>query len=912
MPAHFVTTNRSSAAENGRHLVELHSSSKLHHNSHHSHSGSGGSGSGSSNKNIIGHYELKQTLGEGNFSTVKLAQHRITQHLVAIKVVKTSVLSEENLMKINREIEVLKKLGKHNHIVRLYQVIKTKRYFMLVTEYCPNGELYDYLVARGRLSETHSCELFLQILSAVEYLHNHNIVHRDLKAENLLLSNDYKTIKIADFGFANYYTKDKLLSTWCGSPPYAAPELFKGLNYVGPPVDIWSLGVILYVLVCGSLPFDGQNLVFLKSRVLSGKFRIPYFMSTECESLIRGMLRLDSEKRYRIKQIRAHCWTAKYRPKTEATQADGSQFLKADHTATGVCDQSTGNVQESSEAKKSSQPSIDDDDLSEHKTTNHSRLRLRNGDSDESSKCPGAEGSGSEITSAIQNIVDTEIANAVSNMSLASSISVSVSHSQANDCSIDSKHSASSSATTSRSRSARSDSRGPLLKSMSKESSIDDQIIEFMVEDLRVSDTQALVRESIANTRFDDLHAIYRLLKDQPQKMFELRSRFKIPPLPMLSTAKQTAATRKPSITTGFFNIPAFNKSSFSQSASVSDDGTAARRNQAASSGGQNSNSAGLSSSPQSGAMNLVTRRTPRAGERQRKSEDQTWRIPPQLFLTPPIDSQTSPATRESNEHHHSYDSSTMVGPEVRQIIARHSFDSTMQQLNNYSGQFTSCEGANSNLSTSPRLCLWDSSILDAVGVSSPTQAPNNMVPPSAALVSSLIAGACASGQRDTRDTVDGTNNNIPLGLQQQQQQNLAGITTNLQQIGAARPTGPSILLTQLNSLALSATVTQSSMISSFNTSDQRFQLAPIPQLQFTPNNLINQNNTVMQAACDHASAHANSQSLLDPNGLVSGFERRASDGQANYNSLSTDVDSDESRKRRKLSNEINNHDSNS
>lgn len=900
MPAHFDAASRNSAAQNGRQLEEKQPDCKLHHNSHHSHGGSS-----SSSKNIIGHYELKQTLGEGNFSTVKLAQHRITQHLVAIKVVKTSVLSEDNLMKINREIDVLKKLGKHKHIVRLYQVIKTKRYFMLVTEYCPNGELYDYLVAKGRLSESLSCDYFLQILSAVEYLHNHNIVHRDLKAENLLLSDDYRTIKIADFGFANYFTRDRLLSTWCGSPPYAAPELFKGLNYVGPPVDIWSLGVILYVLVCGSLPFDGQNLVFLKSRVLSGKFRIPFFMSTECESLIRGMLRLDSEKRYRIRQIRAHSWLAKYAPKgssdTEGIKSEDS----ADHVAS---------IQEPPETSRRVE-GLDEDnafgdgatDIGEERQS-ASNLGLSNGDSSESSKRPTADGSSSEIRDTMQNLVDTEMANAVSNMSLASSASASVSasHSRTNDSSNNSNLSCS----TSHCRSARSDFRASSLKSTSKESSIDDQIIEFMVDDLRVSETQSPILESIANAKFDDLHAIYRLLKDQPSTMFVLRSRFKIPPLPMLAMAKQTAATRKPSITTGFFNIPAFNKSPAPQSATTTDYGAAASNPRDEKSVEQLSSSDdNYMLAAQSGAINLVTRgsnRIAKAGERQRKSEDQTWRIPPQLFLTPPVDNQSSGADKETNDTH-SNNHDSMVGAEFRQIIARHSFDSTMQQLSSYSSQLASNDGANSNLSTSPRLCLWDSSILDTVGASSPTQTPSI----STALVSSFVSGTRAIGQQEMSNTPDDShNNNNNLALIQQQPQNLAGITTNLQQIGAHQMTGTNILLSQLNSLALSAAFTQSSMISTHHNSDQRVQSTSGAPLKFTPNNLINQNNTVKQVACDHACA-TNTQTLLDPNGLISGLERRASDGQANYNSLSTNLTSDENRKRRKLSNEIN-HDSNS
>ncbi|XP_076322319.1 uncharacterized protein LOC143231653 isoform X2 [Tachypleus tridentatus] len=157
------------------------------------------------------------------------------------------------------------------------------------------------------MSESMARTVFLQILSAVEYCHNLHVVHRDLKAENLLLD-DNLNIKIADFGFSNFYSVSDKLTTWCGSPPYAAPEVFEGKKYVGPEIDIWSLGVVLYVLVCGSLPFDGTNLQVLRDRVLSGRFRIPYFMSSECEHLIRRMLVLDPVKRFTIEQIKRHKW----------------------------------------------------------------------------------------------------------------------------------------------------------------------------------------------------------------------------------------------------------------------------------------------------------------------------------------------------------------------------------------------------------------------------------------------------------------------------------------------------------------------------------------------------------------------------------------------------------------------------
>ncbi|XP_027029737.1 serine/threonine-protein kinase SIK2 isoform X2 [Tachysurus fulvidraco] len=254
----------------------------------------------------VGFYDIERTLGKGNFAVVKLARHRITKTEVAIKIIDKTQLDSVNLEKIYREVKIMKMLD-HPHIIKLYQVMETKNMLYLVTEYAKNGEIFDYLAKHGRLSEPEARRKFWQILSAVEYCHNRNVVHRDLKAENLLLDG-HMNIKIADFGFANFFQPGKPLATWCGSPPYAAPEVFEGQQYEGPQLDIWSLGVVLYVLVCGALPFDGPSLPVLRQRVLEGRFRIPYFMTEDCEHLIRRMLVLDPFKRLSVAQIKEHKW----------------------------------------------------------------------------------------------------------------------------------------------------------------------------------------------------------------------------------------------------------------------------------------------------------------------------------------------------------------------------------------------------------------------------------------------------------------------------------------------------------------------------------------------------------------------------------------------------------------------------
>ncbi|XP_066567173.1 serine/threonine-protein kinase SIK3 homolog isoform X2 [Amia ocellicauda] len=263
----------------------------------------------------VGYYEIERTIGKGNFAVVKLATHIITRAKVAIKIVDKTQLDDENLKKIFREVQIMKML-RHPHIIRLYQVMETERMIYLVTEYASGGEIFDHLVAHGRMAEKDARRKFKQIVAAVHFCHCRHIVHRDLKAENLLLDHNLN-IKIADFGFSNIFSRGQLLKTWCGSPPYAAPELFEGKEYDGPKVDIWSLGVVLYVLVCGALPFDGSTLQNLRARVLSGKFRIPFFMSTDCEYLIRHMLVLEPSKRLSMEQICKNKWMKQGDPDPE-------------------------------------------------------------------------------------------------------------------------------------------------------------------------------------------------------------------------------------------------------------------------------------------------------------------------------------------------------------------------------------------------------------------------------------------------------------------------------------------------------------------------------------------------------------------------------------------------------------------
>ncbi|XP_064787144.1 serine/threonine-protein kinase MARK2 [Oncorhynchus masou masou] len=254
----------------------------------------------------IGNYRLLKTIGKGNFAKVKLARHVLTGKEVAVKIIDKTQLNSSSLQKLFREVRIMKLLN-HPNIVKLFEVIETEKTLYLVMEYASGGEVFDYLVAHGRMKEKEARAKFRQIVSAVQYCHQKCIVHRDLKAENLLLDSDMN-IKIADFGFSNEFVMGSKLDTFCGSPPYAAPELFQGKKYDGPEVDVWSLGVILYTLVSGSLPFDGQNLKELRERVLRGKYRIPFYMSTDCENLLKKFLILNPTKRGSLEQIMKDRW----------------------------------------------------------------------------------------------------------------------------------------------------------------------------------------------------------------------------------------------------------------------------------------------------------------------------------------------------------------------------------------------------------------------------------------------------------------------------------------------------------------------------------------------------------------------------------------------------------------------------
>ncbi|XP_037299534.1 MAP/microtubule affinity-regulating kinase 3 isoform X3 [Manduca sexta] len=251
-------------------------------------------------------FDIVRKLGQGTYGKVQLGINKKTGQEVAIKTIKKcKIESEADLIRIRREVQIMSSV-RHPNIVHIYEVFENSEKMILVMEYCSGGELYDYLSQKKVLQEDEARRLFRQIATAVYYCHIHKICHRDLKLENVLLD-DTGSAKIADFGLSNVFKETSLLSTFCGSPLYASPEIVKGTPYIGPEVDCWSLGVLLYTLVYGAMPFDGSNFKRLVRQISNGDYYEPRNPSS-ASPLIRDMLTVDPLKRADIAYICDHPW----------------------------------------------------------------------------------------------------------------------------------------------------------------------------------------------------------------------------------------------------------------------------------------------------------------------------------------------------------------------------------------------------------------------------------------------------------------------------------------------------------------------------------------------------------------------------------------------------------------------------
>ncbi|XP_029289437.1 LOW QUALITY PROTEIN: maternal embryonic leucine zipper kinase [Cottoperca gobio] len=256
------------------------------------------------------YYEVYDTIGSGGFAKVKLGRHLLTGEKVAIKIMNKKDLGDD-LPRVKVEIEAMKNLS-HQHVCRLYQAIETSTQIFIVLEYCPGGELFDYIIAKDRLSEEETRVFFRQIVSAMAYVHSQGYAHRDLKPENLLIDEDHN-LKLIDFGLC---AKPKgglgyELMTCCGSPAYAAPELIQGKAYIGSEADVWSMGVLLFALLCGYLPFDDDNCMVLYRKISRGKYDNPQWLSPDSVLLLNQMMQVDPKRRLTLRQLLDHPWATK-------------------------------------------------------------------------------------------------------------------------------------------------------------------------------------------------------------------------------------------------------------------------------------------------------------------------------------------------------------------------------------------------------------------------------------------------------------------------------------------------------------------------------------------------------------------------------------------------------------------------
>ena len=255
----------------------------------------------------IGNYQIKQTLGEGTFGKVKLGIYIPKNEKVAIKVIeKDRMTDKDDVIRLKREFDMLSKFN-HPNVILVTEIFESADSYYSVMEYCEKGELFNYIVDKKRLSENESAFFYYQIIQGLEYIHSLGIVHRDLKPENLLLSKEH-LLKIIDFGLSNYFTKGQkeLLSTPCGSPCYASPEMVAGKKYDGMKIDIWSTGIILFAMLCGYLPFEDKNNDVLFDKILECNVEFPEFLSEEPKDLINKILVVDPEKRITIEEIKKH------------------------------------------------------------------------------------------------------------------------------------------------------------------------------------------------------------------------------------------------------------------------------------------------------------------------------------------------------------------------------------------------------------------------------------------------------------------------------------------------------------------------------------------------------------------------------------------------------------------------------
>jgi tRNA A-37 threonylcarbamoyl transferase component Bud32 len=256
-------------------------------------------------------YIIKKVLGKGAYATVRLAQHIDSKKKVAIKTYeKYQILDPQKKTNMLREIEILKKLD-HPNIIKLYETLETPKYYHLILEYVPGISLYSYLKSKPNrtLDESEAKRLFKQVLSALDYCHSNNVAHRDIKLDNIIL--DLRNnVKIIDFGFSTMHSQDVKSRIFCGTPSYMAPEIVGRKDYYGTQADIWALGILLYAMICGKMPFKAYNDKELYRRIEKGAFSVPSTFQDSLKALINKILETNPKKRPSIKELLEDEWVS--------------------------------------------------------------------------------------------------------------------------------------------------------------------------------------------------------------------------------------------------------------------------------------------------------------------------------------------------------------------------------------------------------------------------------------------------------------------------------------------------------------------------------------------------------------------------------------------------------------------------
>ncbi|XP_075731673.1 serine/threonine-protein kinase NIM1 [Rhipicephalus microplus] len=282
----------------------------------------------------VGFYRFRGELGTGNFSQVKVAVHCLVKEKVAVKILDKSKMDAKTQRMLSREIASMESLH-HPHVIRLYEVIETLSRVHLALEFAPGGELFQKITSDGRYPEEEARVVFAQVASAINHMHELNIVHRDIKAENVFIAG-HNLVKVGDFGFSTQLrSRDEALSTFCGSPPYAAPELFRDESYAGPGVDVWALGVLLYFVVTACMPFRAQTVAALKKLILEGHYALPEYLSEQCKRLIASILQVCPRDRPSVADIGRSEWLRGQRLPEGYARYNMYPTLDQDATVTG-------------------------------------------------------------------------------------------------------------------------------------------------------------------------------------------------------------------------------------------------------------------------------------------------------------------------------------------------------------------------------------------------------------------------------------------------------------------------------------------------------------------------------------------------------------------------------------------------